>query len=170
VKELLDVKNCPTRPVYEMADDQPLVLWDCKFSATHGKVKIGEERHWDRGSGADELEWLYPNDVDAVGNWKRTGLMEDLWASWRSAKLDEVLWSQLLDLSAKRSPRADSAAIRERQTSTRVFSGDNNPAPKGKYVPVMNRDRMEHFEIVNARWADRRSLETCPATDRDTPR
>lgn len=31
VKELLDVKTNPTKPVYEMADDWPLTLYDCDF-------------------------------------------------------------------------------------------------------------------------------------------
>jgi len=123
----------------------------CRFSATHGKAREGGERRWDRGTGEDELEWIYPDT-----GWRKMGLMEDLWASWRSAKFDELLWSQLLDLVAN-SPKVDATAIAERQASTRVFSGENRPALKGKYVPVMQRDRMEHFEVVNARWAARKA-------------
>jgi tRNA pseudouridine38/39 synthase len=150
VQELLDVEACPTRPMYEMADDQPLVLWDCRFSATHGKVEAGEERQWNRGTGADELEWIYPDT-----GWRKMGLMEDLWASWRSAKFDEVLWSQLLDVVAC-GAKVDPAAIEERRASTRVFAGESRTLPRGKYVPLMERRRMEHFEVVNARWAERK--------------
>jgi tRNA pseudouridine38/39 synthase len=151
VKELLDVEACPTRPLYEMADDQPLVLWDCRFSAIHGKAKEGEERQWNRGTGDDEIEWIYPDT-----GWRKMGLMEDLWASWRSAKFDEVLWSQLLDVAAN-GAKVDAAAIEERRASTRVFAGESRTVPKGKYVPLMQRERMEHFDVVNARWADRKA-------------
>lgn len=31
VRELLDIENCPSKPFYEMAFDQPLVLYECGF-------------------------------------------------------------------------------------------------------------------------------------------
>jgi hypothetical protein len=31
VRELLDIENCPSKPFYEMACDQPLVLYECGF-------------------------------------------------------------------------------------------------------------------------------------------
>lgn len=37
VKQLLDIDQTPTKPIYEMADDWPLTLYDCAF---------GDQVHW----------------------------------------------------------------------------------------------------------------------------
>ena len=56
VDKLLDVQNCPAKPVYEMADERPLVLWDCVFPSdvdVEAANGVGEER--ERGGGGSVL-------------------------------------------------------------------------------------------------------------------
>jgi tRNA pseudouridine38/39 synthase len=184
VTELLDVSTNPRRPAYEMASDKPLVLWDSTFSKSAGKFAPGEfpAEHWDRGTGEDELEWVYAGDgggqnkdVERSGKWGRSGIMEDLWRTWRGAKMDEVLAGQLLDLVASQgSAAASSASVQNgdfghgnQPTSTRVFCGEDHAPYRGKYVPVMQRERLETVEVQNARWLARKGATPRTASEGD---
>lgn len=183
VKELLDVTKNLRRPQYEMASDKPLVLWDCTFSATvqeryaekrNGEAMNGDEEgemereHWDRGIGEDELEWVY---ADEVNKWGRMGLMEDLWRTWRGAKVDEVLTGQLLDLVASQGagvPGAHGTSnVVKADVSTRVFQGDDAAKPVGRYVPVMKKELMDPVEVINARWTARKERRPRDVDDED---
>lgn len=166
VRELLDVEQNPAKPMYEMASDRPLVLWDCKFSATHGKLDEGSTTDrplWDRGSGEDELKWIYAGDGNPrvpESKWGRSGIMEDLWKTWRGAKMEEILASQLMDRVAQTGVDFEPeflSFIEENESSVRVFAGEDTAFSKGKYIPVLQRPRMEHFEVVNARWSTRKT-------------
>jgi tRNA pseudouridine38/39 synthase len=166
VKKLLDIEKCPSKPMYEMANDQPLVLWDCQFSAVHGKLdenSVSDRPHWDRGTGEDELEWVYAGESDqpsAESKWDRSGIMESAWKTWRGVKMEEILASQLMDKIAQNGGQLepDLAYIdAEERASVRIFTGDDTAISKGKYVPLMQRRRMEPYELVNARWASRKS-------------
>ncbi|KIW02205.1 tRNA pseudouridine(38-40) synthase [Verruconis gallopava] len=173
VKELLDVKKNPCKPHYEMASDQPLVLWDCMFSADPDKGRFNEEDrqqskgYVDRGVGEDELEWVYAADsgpgTSNQVKWGPLGLMTDLWKGWRKAKMDEVLAAQLLDMVSTqgRNDGVDSrgpvpAPDRSGKENQRVFEGHDSALPRGKYVPVMQRPLMEPVEVINAKWAARK--------------
>eukprot|EP00397_Hematodinium_sp_SG-2012_P052765 GEMP01062587.1.p3 GENE.GEMP01062587.1~~GEMP01062587.1.p3 ORF type:complete len:121 (+),score=37.46 GEMP01062587.1:804-1166(+) len=35
IDELLDIDNCPRKPIYELADPSGLVLYDCVFEGLH---------------------------------------------------------------------------------------------------------------------------------------
>ena len=76
ISKLLDVDRNPQRPMYEMATDTPLVLWNCVFPNN------------DDNERTDSLDWLYIDDDSGQGNTKysSTGLMEDLWKVWRERK------------------------------------------------------------------------------------
>lgn len=165
VKELLDIEKCPTKPLYDLASDAPLVLWNCKFSAIHGRVtdKDRIERPlWDRGTGEDELEWLDSGGPEMRcmdGKWEPKGVMEDLWKTWRAAKMDEILASQLLDLAA--SPRSVDRPVAARSDETagaRIVQGDNTAPYRGIYVPLLKRNRMDSVETMNSRYAASRKL------------
>jgi tRNA pseudouridine38/39 synthase len=179
VKELLDVERNPRRPQYEMASDKPLVLWECTFSASAQERYVGangaaerddeevehSSRFWDRGLGDDELEWVY---ADGENKWGRMGLMEDLWHGWRAAKLDEVLAGQLLDLvSSQGVPPAQSGDGADAERSTRVFQGDDAAKPVGGYVPVMQKERMDPVEVINAKYLVRKDARRSAATGVD---
>jgi tRNA pseudouridine38/39 synthase len=167
VRELLDVAANPRKPHYEMASDQPLVLWECMFSVDPEKGKFGDgekpQRYIDRGTGVDELEWIYAADsgpgASNQAKWGPMGLMPDLWRGWRKAKMDEVLAAQLLDMVALQGNTDVSGheplleLAKPERENQRVFEGYDNAMPRGKYVPIMQRPRMDPVDIINARWA-----------------
>lgn len=165
VDDLLDVEKTPARPMYEIADDAPLVLWDCIFpDQTSDSVK-------------DALNWIYAGDtsrkengVIARGNGKygTGGVVDDLWKIWRQRKIDEMLAGMLLDVVVAQgndnSARAQEEGEPRRsgkppRMSQKVFDGGNAVRLVGKYTPVMGKPRMETAEVINARYAARKGLE-----------
>ena len=160
VADMLDVTKTPTKPLYDMASDAPLVLWDCIFPAE------GAE-----GSQENALEWIYAGDTlgtpgsarDGVGDVKfgRGGVVDDLWQIWRARKIDEVLAGTLIDVVASQGRKPSDSINRQdvRSKSTRVFDGGDTPRAVGTYVPLLERRRMENFEVVNARYAAKKGLD-----------
>lgn len=171
VDDLLNVEKTPTRPMYEMADDAPLVLWDCIFpDPTSDSVK-------------DALNWIYVGDssgkengVIARGNGKygTGGVVDDLWKIWRQRKIDEVLAGNLLDVVVAQG-NGDRARAQEEgeprrsgkppRMSQKIFDGGNAVRLVAKYTPVMWKPRMESVEVINARYAARKGLDA-----KDAPR
>ena len=121
VSRLLDVAATPARPMYEMATDAPLVLWDCVFgrspaanAPTSTTAADGEpaEAAEEAESAGQDLEWVYVDDARGRENGAAhasrsagagpggTGVLDDLWAVWRARKMDEVLAASLLDVAA----------------------------------------------------------------------
>ena len=172
VAEMLDVRKTPQKPMYEMASDAPLVLWDCIFPREGGDPR------------QDALEWLYVGDpVDSSdshasaaagkndGKFGRGGVVDEMWKVWRERKIDEVLAGSLLDIIARQGTqnvtiaksRPDDASNREKPRevggSQRVFQGGNSARPVGRYVPVLQRSRTESVEAINARYAKRKGFE-----------
>ncbi|CAD6578698.1 MAG: hypothetical protein ASARMPRED_008807 [Alectoria sarmentosa] len=168
IDDLLDVSEAFGRPQYEMADDAPLVLWDCIFP------RGGAD------SRADTMEWVYVGDdtgdgATSVGNTKGAGkcgyggVVDDLWRVWRGKKMDEVLAGSLLDVVAGRASRGSEnlgaealgavGADGQSAGSQKVFQGGDGPRFVGKYVPVMQKPRMESVEAINARYAKRKGFE-----------
>lgn len=180
ISELLDVGKNPTKPLYEMADDAPLVLWDCVFP---GEEKGSRSRSRSRSPGKEEaprqdsLHWIYSDGqppekgaskgvTTSNGRFGPGGIQEVLWAGWRRKKIDEVLAASLLDRVAKQgielgTGNPDAMAVEGvpfGAVSTKVFDGGNAPRLKGEYTPIMQRERQENVEILNARYAERKGL------------
>ena len=169
VDDLLDISKTPARPQYEMADDAPLVLWDCIFP------QEGSD------SRTDALEWLYVGDemgqgVNRVGGAKSAGkygyggVVDDLWKVWRGRKMDEVLAGSLLDVVVAQAGNGDVSSGTEAPGmgdtvgsksagSQKVFQGGDAPRFVGTYVPVMRKPRMESVEVLNAGYAKRKGFE-----------
>ncbi|KAI9791217.1 MAG: hypothetical protein M1816_004209 [Peltula sp. TS41687] len=162
VSELLDVERHPCRPLYEMADDAPLVLWDCIFSRSDDD---------DDPERKDALEWVYAGDRQGEigrsgsssssllsGKYGRDGLMEELWRVWRRRKMDEILMGSLLDIVAGQGRRARLGGQRSpfldgvRKNSPQVFAGGNTAKATGSYIPVMERRTLETVEEINRRY------------------
>lgn len=172
VKDLLDVETNSRKPQYEMASDQPLVLWDTMFSISpeKGKFDVGEkpQGYVDRGGGEDELEWVYAADsgpgASNQAKWGPLGVMSDLWKSWRKVKMDEILASQLLDLVALQgsmdSSKLSLKPLKPGKENQRVFEGHDSAVPRGKYIPIMEKQKMDPVEVINARWAARKVVST----------
>lgn len=165
IDELLDVAKTPTRPQYEMADDAPLVLWDCIFPREGA------------GDREDALEWVYVGasaNANAVGRGAgkpaHGGVVDDLWRVWRGRKMDEVLAGCLLDVAVAQACRGSrdgsenegvgiGGAVGKGAGSQKVFRGGDGPRFVGGYVPVMRKPRMESVEVINARYAKRKGFE-----------
>lgn len=158
VADLLDVAKNPRKPTYAMASDAPLVLWDCIFPDK------------DSDSREDALEWIYAGDdqvnksTTAKGDTKFGigGVVDGLWSVWRQRKMDEILAGALLDLSVSqgnqnRAQNMDSSwlkqgASKKHSRGAKVWLGADAPRVGGKYIPVMQKTKMETVEAQNAKW------------------
>ena len=172
VDDLLNVGNNPCKPQYEMADDAPLVLWDCIFP------------HEESGSRDDALEWVYVGDYvgneegivraggsKGGGKYGMGGVVDDMWRVWRGRKMDEILAGTLLDVIVGQG-RISQENILEgrmrnasRTASQKIFQGDNGYKLRGKYIPAMQRPKMETVEAINAKYVKRKGLEKSEAQD-----
>ncbi|KAL4950367.1 pseudouridine synthase [Aspergillus filifer] len=155
VRELLDVTKHPRKPMYEMASDAPLVLWNCVYPAEGNDTR------------EDAMEWVYAGDrrqtksafVKGSGKFGGGGVVEDLWAVWRQRKMDEILAGSLLDLVLQQGDQSDiqDNDIRnfekERQVKVdKVFKGGEGALANGKYIPLMQKRKMDTVEVQNARY------------------
>lgn len=152
VSQLLDVEKHPRRPKYEMADDTPLVLWNCVFPNEND-----EERK-------DALKWLYIGDEagQADAKYGPRGLMKDLWKIWRERKIDEVLAGTLIDVVAAQGADVESltAVHRKGTKSQEVFRGGNMSDLQGIYIPVMKKPQLESVEEINHKYAVRKGFDS----------
>ncbi|KAF2721269.1 pseudouridine synthase [Polychaeton citri CBS 116435] len=181
VDEMLDIVKTPSKPFYEMADDAPLVLWDCVFPSPD---LVGDDDHAPadlKSAGyVDALKWINVGDdcggrdstkraVNGIedGRFGRNGVIEDLWAVWRERKIDELLAGSLMDIVADLSPTLDVTSTSDGRASVvsgyglesaRVFEGSVAPRPVGTYVPVLQRGRMETVDVINSRYAAQRGI------------
>ncbi|ROW17047.1 hypothetical protein VPNG_01013 [Cytospora leucostoma] len=161
VAELLDPERWPRRPSYVLAEDTPLVLWDCVFGRENGD------------GAADEVDWLHVGDESPLalhGGW---GVADDLWGYWHERKMDEILANRLLDWVAAKTgvERVPDAAQLEPGalnrglagktkvgSSTRVYEGGHGPRYVGTYVPMSKKDLLQSPEELNDKWAQRKGF------------
>lgn len=154
VSELLDVERNPRRPNYVMADEVPLVLWDCIFPSD---LSASAEAHRED----DALRWVYVGDDGPSGRFGQFGIMDDAWQMWREKKMDEVLAGQLLQHVSKQGNNNNgvakavttSAAV---AASVKVFEGGNGGRLSGKYPGVMNMKLLESADEQNDKYARRK--------------
>ncbi|KAK2761249.1 hypothetical protein FQN54_001771 [Arachnomyces sp. PD_36] len=152
IKDLLDVEKNPRRPTYELASDAPLVLWDCVFPDAESD------------SGEDALEWIYAGDPRSLGprpkkgdsKFGMKGTVEGVWSLWRQRKIDEILAGSLLDQLVSQGGIGGNgyktpSEFRPPQ-SQKVFYGGNEARLGGKYMPVMERRRLDTVEVQNAKY------------------
>ncbi|KOS21832.1 tRNA pseudouridine(38/39) synthase [Escovopsis weberi] len=161
VSQLLDVERTPRRPNYVMADEVPLVLWDCVFPADLDETDPAAPR-------VDALPWVYVGDDAAARRHGQFGVMDDAWQTWREKKMDEVLAGQLLqhiaqqDLRSENSSSSSSSSSRngaggsKASNSVKVFEGGNSGRMGGKYVGVMKMKMLESAEEQNDKYAKRK--------------
>ncbi|EGS23775.1 pseudouridylate synthase-like protein [Thermochaetoides thermophila DSM 1495] len=161
VTELLDADSHPRRPNYAMADEVPLVLWDCIFpkldedmSRKMANVHDPSAQGYDKPV-QDGIDWVWvgedgPGSLHGAG-----GLVDQLWETWRERKMDELLAGRLLDAVAKR-PNLERKLIGGElgpRPGQRVFEGGNTGRPSGSYVPVLKRPLLASPEEINDKWA-----------------
>lgn len=165
VDDLLNIGSNPCKPQYEMADDAPLVLWDCIFSQEES------------GNREAALEWVYVGDYigneegivraggsKGGGKYGMGGVVDDMWSVWRQRKIDETLAGTLLDVIVGQG-RISQEYILEgtmrnanRTASQKIFQGDNGYKLRGNYIPVMERPKMETVEALNAKYVKRKGI------------
>lgn len=151
VSELLDVEKNPRRPIYEMATDTPLVLWDCIFPREDDPER------------KDAIKWHYVGDGAKCGDTKygTGGLMEDLWKVYREKKIDEILAGSLLDIASMQGQDIGTLTNLPRRggPSQKVFDGGDIPRLQGTYLPVMKKPLMESVTTINDKFAAKLGFE-----------
>ncbi|KAK7408227.1 pseudouridine synthase deg1 [Neonectria punicea] len=154
VSELLDTVTNPSKPNYTMADDAPLVLWDCIFPKDINVLSTKNK---------DALDWVYLADDPALAKYAQFGVMDGLWAHWREHKMNELLSNQLLQLVSQQG-NSDPSRLVERprmpkqSNSAIVYEGGNTGRVCGPYVPLMKKDRLQAPEEQNERYAKRKGF------------
>jgi tRNA pseudouridine38/39 synthase len=96
------------------------------------------------------------------GKFGQGGVVDEVWAQWRKSKMDEILSSSLLDLvisqgdgsAMGRGGLRDVEAVKSR--SQKIFDGSETPRMAGRYVPVMQKPRLESVEAQNAKYRARK--------------
>ncbi|KAF2654414.1 pseudouridine synthase [Lophiostoma macrostomum CBS 122681] len=107
-----------------------------------------------------------------LGKWGRGGVVDDVWEVWRGRKVEETLSGMLLDVIANQGTtnldsyihaKADEGEGQKDRSNTpgmkngpRVFGGADFGRAKGKYTPLLQRERQDTVEVVNARYARRK--------------
>lgn len=162
ITKLLDVAKNPRRPNYVMADEVPLVLWDCIFpdlnSGNGGLPRDGKFK--------DTLQWVHVGGEGAsqgkTGQFGQWGVMDGMWRVWREKKMDELLANQLLQQMATQivpatNPESAQSQVKQKgNVSVRLFEGGNTGRQAGKYVPVLKKDKLESADELNDKYAKRK--------------
>lgn len=150
VPQLLDAAANPGRPAYAMAEEGPLVLWDCIFppyiapDAPEAAVD-----HPDAGNWSDSLEWF---TVAQEAPDSRM-MLDGLWRGWHDAKMDEVLSNQLLNQVTKSPVPGQTRPPQPPAKKSHVYEGGSGPRLGGVYTPLMKRARLASPEEQNDKFA-----------------
>ncbi|KAI8964750.1 pseudouridine synthase [Daldinia sp. FL1419] len=137
VDRLLDIEAEPRRPNYQLADEVPLVLWDCIFPRPEKPENA--------------LNWVYVGEDSPQNQHGTNGLLSSMWEYWRERKLDELLASQLLNVISTQtdiSLRKNSKAPLHIPATTRTYEGGNSERPVGKYQPLLQKPKLPSPEEV----------------------
>ncbi|CCX34905.1 Similar to tRNA pseudouridine(38/39) synthase; acc. no. P31115 [Pyronema omphalodes CBS 100304] len=141
VKEMLDLNIYPTKPAYEMADDRPLVLWDCVFPE-------------------EELKWVAADEEGVRG-----ALADTTWMGWHEKKIDLILAEGLVGLVEEvlnkrdAQQQADFRTVKKRVRQKEghvLILGSGEPVQRGKYVKMVERKRMRPVGEINKAYLERK--------------
>lgn len=172
VSELLDIDSNPRRPAYLMADEVPLVLWDCIFpkldpSESGAAPRDREEDLHDPDNAQinlnmkdDGIDWIWCGEHAPSDLHGSTGLLNQSWEYWRARKMDELLSAQLLNKIAgqaditKNLPEKSGFKVEKRTAEPqKIFKGGNRGELLGPYKPVMQKDKLESPAEQHDKWA-----------------
>ncbi|KAF8542844.1 pseudouridine synthase, partial [Trichophaea hybrida] len=148
VRDMLDLNIFPTKPAYEMAEDRPLVLWDCLFPK-------------------DDLRWIIADESDIRG-----ALADSTWVRWHEKKIDEVLAGELVGLvqtlrkgqgekkeGEETKVHGNSHALKKKKRQNEghvLILGSGEPVQRGKYIKMVERKRMRPVAEINASYLERK--------------
>ncbi|PFH56957.1 hypothetical protein XA68_15728 [Ophiocordyceps unilateralis] len=153
VSQLLDVDAHPRKPTYAMADEVPLVLWDCVFPDADVDADVDAKNRFQ-----DALRWIYVGDERPINKFGPFGVIDGLWRLWRESKMDELLAHQLLmkvEGQGASQRRGDEGDARGKAGVT-LFEGGNGGRMAGKYVAVMEKSVTQSPEEQNEKYAKRK--------------
>lgn len=172
VTDLLNPEKYPGRPGYTMADEVPLVLWDCLFP---DMTSIDDPTAPSPADSkfVDALEWVHAGVETAsknrTGQFGPYGALDAMWKVWRGHKVDELLSGQLLQLMAEQAMQSAKAlpppeeegkkkSNKKSANSVRLFEGGNTGRLGGRHVPMERRERLETPDVLNDRYAKRKGF------------
>jgi tRNA pseudouridine38/39 synthase len=151
IDRLLDVTAEPRRPAYILANETPLVLWDCLFP-----------KDLDDPDRTDGMDWVHVGEDNPLNAHGASGLVDHMWEQWRERKMDELLAGQLLgvvtsqaDLRLRRNPRAPRYA----PVTQKMFEGGNRERGGHKYVPLLQKARIASPQEAYDKEAKKRGYE-----------
>ncbi|KAK7055410.1 tRNA pseudouridine synthase [Favolaschia claudopus] len=132
-----------TKPEYQMADGLPLMLYACHFGAGDLDWQVEEEA-------AGDADTLSP-----LGG----GLYHQLHSIQARSQIYSTLNAEFLRAAAARHappparlPLSATGFVPDGKTPMNVPLGGAEFRRSAKYVPLLERNRGEHFEVVNERW------------------
>ena len=120
----------PARPIYEMADGLPLILWDCGFDETDVRWRA-EDPSTDEGYAASASGFLW----------------QQIHGEYSRSLVRTALHQHFLEVaSLYHSPPTDTRG------TAHVNIGGGQSRHTKKYVPLLKRKRGDTAEVVNERW------------------
>ncbi|KAK3345184.1 pseudouridine synthase [Neurospora tetraspora] len=170
VQQLLDVEKNPRKPNYVMADEVPLVLWDCIFpklsdeeanAVVPGSSGDGKDSHDPEAEGdvemVDSIDWVWMGEDDPMSLYGAQGLVTELWGTWRERKMDEILANRLLNFVATK-PDIERKLIKGASSAPpkgikKVYEGGNKAQFRGSYTPLFKRQLLASAKEVNDKYA-----------------
>jgi tRNA pseudouridine38/39 synthase len=141
VRDMLDINVFPTKPMYEMADDRPLVLWDCIFPD-------------------EDMKWIVADEGDIRG-----ALADTTWMEWHRKKIDEVLAGELVGLvqrtleSGEKAPQPNATLAKRKKRAKAghvLVLGTGEAVLRGKFVAMKDRKRMRPVKEINESFLERK--------------
>lgn len=138
VQTLLDVEKTPRRPVYEMASDIPLVLFDCGFPP---------------------MEWKSFKNSDSL-----LRLENRLYTMWHENWLKHTMASTMLAMIQESVHPPYGPPSTHESHRIVINLGDGKGKIQTKYMPLEKRETLDPPDVINARWLKRKNREpTVPA-------
>jgi tRNA pseudouridine38/39 synthase len=119
VRDMLDMEKYPTKPVYEIAHDTPLVLYHCDY---------------------ENIEWRYPKESKF-----QERIIGDVFGAWHEHKLRETV----VGLLCKTFAPTEEALRKTERDGVVVNKGSGVGQGQSQYRAVAKRSRLEAFEITN---------------------
>ncbi|KAK7203372.1 pseudouridine synthase [Myxozyma melibiosi] len=137
VANLLDVERYPCKPIYDMADDVPLVLYDCEFDS--------------------DVRWKTATDLANGQSATPGSTIADVYALWYDGVIKNEMQRTMRNVleSAVRLP--ERAALNPRLADrVQINVGDGWGKWRSAYEPVEKRKVTDHFEVQNERYRSRK--------------
>lgn len=133
INDLLDIKKVPTKPIYDMASEYPLILYDCDF---------------------DNIEWTLPTDSPTTAPRIAKHTYETIYHQWHSLRIREQIASFMLDIADHNVKRYG----KSEESSSTMNVGEGLLKRTKKYIPILSRQRQESVEVVNERYKRKKGL------------